>query len=39
MRHLGAMGILVEIGEDEYKPTNYTKSLSLPPIGHGYLGL
>ncbi|KAL4917428.1 O-methyltransferase [Aspergillus aurantiobrunneus] len=39
MRHLGAMGILIETGEDEYKPTNYSKSLSLPQIGHGYTGL
>ncbi|KAJ5095566.1 O-methyltransferase family 2 [Penicillium alfredii] len=39
MRHLGAMGLLVEVGEDEYRPTNYTRCLSLPQIGHGYLGL
>lgn len=39
MRHMGAMGLLVEVAEDEYKPTNYTKALSLPQMGHGYLGL
>ncbi|KAI3055099.1 hypothetical protein CBS147353_11362 [Aspergillus niger] len=39
MRHMGAMGLLLEVGEDEYKPTNYTRALSLPQIGHGYLGL
>jgi hypothetical protein len=39
MRHICAMGLLVEVGEDEYKSTNYTKALSLPQIGHGYLGL
>jgi hypothetical protein len=36
MRHLGAMGYLIETGPDEYKPTNYTKSMSLPIIGEGY---
>ena len=39
MRHVCAMGLLFEVGEDVYKPTNYTKALSLPQIGHGYLGL
>ncbi|GLA82659.1 hypothetical protein AtubIFM56815_006847 [Aspergillus tubingensis] len=33
------MGLLNEVGEDEYQPTNYTKALSLPQIGNGYLGL
>ncbi|KJZ69465.1 hypothetical protein HIM_11148 [Hirsutella minnesotensis 3608] len=37
MRHLGAMGYLVETGEDEYMPTNYSKSLSNPSIASGYL--
>jgi hypothetical protein len=39
MRHVSAMGLLMEVREDEYQPTNYTKALSLPQIGHGYLGL
>ncbi|KAE8151969.1 O-methyltransferase [Aspergillus avenaceus] len=39
MRHVSAMGLLVETGEDGYQPTNYTKALSLPQIGHGYLGV
>lgn len=39
MRHISAMGLLIEVGEDEYQPTNYTKALILPQIGHGYLGL
>ncbi|KOS41203.1 hypothetical protein ACN38_g7928 [Penicillium nordicum] len=39
MRHISAMELLIEVGEDEYQPTNYTKALSLPQIGHGYLGL
>ncbi|GKZ26494.1 hypothetical protein AbraIFM66951_002574 [Aspergillus brasiliensis] len=39
LRHLSAMGLLNEVGEDVYQPTNYTKSLSLPQIGNGYLGL
>ncbi|KAJ5385475.1 Winged helix-turn-helix transcription repressor DNA-binding [Penicillium concentricum] len=38
MRHIGAMGLLIEVGDDEYRPTNFTKALSLPQIGHGYLG-
>lgn len=39
MRHLGAMGYLIEVGEDEYKPTNYTKAMSLPAISSGYLAM
>ncbi|KAH9899088.1 S-adenosyl-L-methionine-dependent methyltransferase [Xylariomycetidae sp. FL2044] len=37
MRHLGAMGYVVEVGEDEYTTNNFTKSLSIPIIGDGYL--
>lgn len=37
MRHLGAMGYLVESGVDEYMPTNYSISLSNPSIASGYL--
>ncbi|KAI1337191.1 S-adenosyl-L-methionine-dependent methyltransferase [Xylariaceae sp. FL0016] len=37
MRHLGAMGYVDEVGEDEYKTNNFTKSLSIPIIGDGYL--
>jgi hypothetical protein len=39
MRHLGAMGYLKETGENEYQPTNYTKSMSIPIIGDGYLAM
>lgn len=39
MRHLGAMGYLIEVGADEYRSTNYTKALSLPVIGNGYLAM
>jgi len=39
LRHLGAMGYLIETGEDEYRPTNYTKSMSIPIIGDGYLAM
>lgn len=39
MRHISGMGLIVEVGEDEYKPTNFTKALSLPQIGRTYLGL
>ncbi|KAH8669209.1 S-adenosyl-L-methionine-dependent methyltransferase [Ilyonectria robusta] len=37
MRHLGAMGYITETGNDEYKPTKYSKALSLDIIGNGYL--
>ena len=36
MRHMAAMGYLVETGPDQYKPTNFLRSLSHPVIGHGY---
>ena len=39
MRHLGAMGYLMETDEDEYKTTNYCKSMSLSTIGDGYLAM
>lgn len=39
MRHVCAMGHLEEVGQDEYKLTNFTKSLSLDVIGDGYLAL
>jgi hypothetical protein len=39
MRHLGAMGYVVETGVDEFKLTNYTKAMSLDVIGDGYIGL
>ncbi|KAF4119523.1 O-methyltransferase [Geosmithia morbida] len=39
LRHLGAMGYLKETGVNEYKPTNFTKSLSIPIIGNGYLAM
>ncbi|KAK2035863.1 S-adenosyl-L-methionine-dependent methyltransferase [Colletotrichum somersetense] len=39
MRHLGAMGYIKETGLDEYQPTNFSKSMSLPMIGHGYIAM
>ncbi|KAK8143173.1 hypothetical protein G3M48_007616 [Beauveria asiatica] len=39
MRHLAAMGYIAETGQEEYKPTNYSKALSLPVIGNGYLAI
>jgi hypothetical protein len=39
MRHLGAMGYLIEIGADEYSLTNYTRAMSIPVIGNGYLAM
>ncbi|GKT51197.1 uncharacterized protein ColSpa_11378 [Colletotrichum spaethianum] len=35
-RYLGSMGYLKETGTDEYEPTNFAKSLSLPIIAGGY---
>ncbi|KAB5555037.1 S-adenosyl-L-methionine-dependent methyltransferase [Coniochaeta sp. 2T2.1] len=39
LRHVCAMGHLVETAQDEYKLTNFTKSLSLDVIGDGYVAL
>lgn len=39
MRHVCAMGHLEETGPDEYKPTSFSKSLSLDVIGDGYAAL
>ncbi|KAK8004910.1 demethylsterigmatocystin 6-O-methyltransferase [Apiospora arundinis] len=39
LRHLGAMGYLSEVGEDEYKPTSFSLSLSLPIMNGGYPSL
>ncbi len=36
MRHMAAMGYIIETGQDEYKPTNFSSSLSIPVIGDGY---
>lgn len=36
MRHLGAMGYIIETGVDEYAPTNFSKAMSLRIIGDGY---
>jgi hypothetical protein len=36
MRHIGAVGYLLETGPDEYKSTNFTKALTLPNIGDAY---
>ncbi|KAK2037189.1 S-adenosyl-L-methionine-dependent methyltransferase [Colletotrichum somersetense] len=39
MRHLAAMGYIKETGLDEYRPTNFSKSMSLPMIGDGYIAM
>ncbi|KAI1039420.1 hypothetical protein LB505_002641 [Fusarium chuoi] len=39
LRHAAAMGHLEEVGQDEYKLSSFTKSLSLDVIGDGYLAL
>lgn len=39
MRHLSAMGYLIEICVDEYRLTNYTRAMSIPVIGNGYLAM
>lgn len=39
MRHLAAMGHINETGHDEYQPTVFSKSLSIPIMGNGLIGL
>ncbi|EWZ40536.1 S-adenosyl-L-methionine-dependent methyltransferase [Fusarium oxysporum Fo47] len=39
LRHAAAMGHLQEVRQDEYKLSNFTRSLSLDVIGDGYLAL
>ncbi|SPJ72164.1 related to O-methyltransferase [Fusarium torulosum] len=39
MRHLAAMGHINETGHDEYQPTGFSKSLSIPMMGNGLIGL
>lgn len=39
MRHLSAMGYLIEIGVDEYRLTNFMKAMSIPAIGNSYLAM
>ncbi|KAH7034612.1 hydroxyindole O-methyltransferase [Microdochium trichocladiopsis] len=36
LKHISAMGYIIETGPDEYKLTNFTKSLSLPIIADSY---
>jgi hypothetical protein len=36
MRHLAAMGYIAETSANEYKPTNFSKALTIPIIGDGY---
>lgn len=36
MRHLSTMGYIIEVGPDQYKPTNFSNSLTVPIIGDGY---
>ncbi|ORX92631.1 O-methyltransferase-domain-containing protein, partial [Clohesyomyces aquaticus] len=36
MKHMAAMGYIEEVGVDEYAPTNFSKSLTIPIIGDGY---
>jgi hypothetical protein len=39
LRHLAAMGYLIEVGHDEYRLTNFAKCLSLPVMSAGYESL
>ncbi|KAH8911250.1 S-adenosyl-L-methionine-dependent methyltransferase [Coniochaeta sp. PMI_546] len=39
LRHVCAMGHLEEVAQDEYKLSNFAKSLSLDVIGDGYVAL
>lgn len=37
LKHINAMGYITETGPDEYKLTNFSKSLSLPIVADSYL--
>jgi len=39
MKHIAAMGYIIETGTDEYAPTNFSKALTIPIIGDGYPAL
>lgn len=36
LKHVAAMGYIVETARDEYRPTSFIKSLTIPIIGAGY---
>ena len=36
MRHLSAMNYIEETAADEYKPTNFSRSLAIPIISNSY---
>ncbi|KAJ4392556.1 hypothetical protein N0V85_006959 [Neurospora sp. IMI 360204] len=36
LKHVAAMGHIVEIGKDEYKPTNFCKALGIERLGVAY---
>ncbi|KAL1855243.1 hypothetical protein VTK73DRAFT_8590 [Phialemonium thermophilum] len=36
MRHMASMGYITETGPDEYKPTNFSRAMSIPVISDGY---
>lgn len=36
LRHLCAMGYIIQTGVDEYKPTNFSKALTIPLVSAGY---
>ncbi|RMZ72389.1 O-methyltransferase B [Pyrenophora seminiperda CCB06] len=39
MKHIAAMGYIIETGADEYAPTSFSKALTIPVIGDGYPAL
>ncbi|EGO55973.1 hypothetical protein NEUTE1DRAFT_68062 [Neurospora tetrasperma FGSC 2508] len=36
LKHVAAMGHVIETGKDEYKPTNFSKALAIPTLGAAY---
>ncbi|KAK3940163.1 S-adenosyl-L-methionine-dependent methyltransferase [Diplogelasinospora grovesii] len=36
LRHLAAMGHIIQTGNDEYKPNNFSKALTIPIVADGY---
>lgn len=36
LKHIAAMGHIVEVAKDEYRPTNFCKALSIDRLGVAY---
>lgn len=36
LKHLGAMGVIYEVGPDTYQPTNFAKTLTIQKYGDAF---